>query len=32
MGHYEDLNPNFKSLIPLRRVYVPSPPTDEDAV
>jgi restriction system protein len=28
MDHYEALDPKFRSLIPLRRVYVPSPPTD----
>jgi restriction system protein len=31
MEHYEDLNPKFKALIPLKRVYVASPPTEDDA-
>jgi len=28
MDHYEGLDPKFRSLIPLRRAYVPSPPTE----
>jgi restriction system protein len=32
MDHYEDLDPKFRSLIPLRRAYVPSPPIDTGVV
>jgi len=30
LAHYEDLDARYKALLPLRRVYIPEPPTEGD--
>ena len=29
LEHYEDLEPRYKSLIPLKQVYIPQPAPDD---
>jgi restriction system protein len=32
LRHYEDLDPRFKAILPLKRVYIPSPAPAEDSI